>query len=161
MMGGLRSNDRCLYTKSAFEVHSFSSSSAQTTGDFDNWVPPTYANIAFLCDVSVRTVHKHLQHGFDRLNVENRSAAARAVRSICARHLARRRRLLFASSKLGSCILCDLPDCTNVEEIELRSAQWAPDGRGVAYISEQDHSNLWEQPLDGGPAHAVTHFADA
>ena len=71
------------------------------------------------------------------------------------------RRLLFASSKPGFSILCDLPDCTNVKELELKSSRWAPDGQGVAYINEQDHGNLWEQPLDGRPAHALTRFADA
>ena len=58
-------------------------------------------------------------------------------------------RLLFASGKPGISILCDLPDCTNTKELELKSSQWAPDGQGVAYINEEDHGNLWEQPLDG------------
>jgi Tol biopolymer transport system component len=70
-------------------------------------------------------------------------------------------RLLFASSKPGISILCDLPDCTNSKELELKSSQWAPDGKGVAYINEQDHGNLWEQPLDGSPPRALTHFQDA
>jgi serine/threonine protein kinase/Tol biopolymer transport system component len=72
------------------------------------------------------------------------------------------RRLLFASSKVGRFILCDLPDCTNSTELELQGArnapQWAPDGQGVAFINEQDRGNLWEQRLDGGPSHALTHF---
>jgi DNA-binding CsgD family transcriptional regulator len=40
------------------------------------------ADIAVLCGVSVRTVHKHLQHAFEKLNVENRMAAARKVRDV-------------------------------------------------------------------------------
>jgi len=70
-------------------------------------------------------------------------------------------RLLFASSKPGISILCDLPDCTSPKELELKSSQWAPDGKGVAYINDEDHGNLWEQPLDGRPARALTHFSDA
>jgi Tol biopolymer transport system component len=68
------------------------------------------------------------------------------------------RRLLIADGKPGVSILCDLPDCTNQKELELKSSKWAPDGRGVAYINDQDHGNLWEQPLDGGPPRALTHF---
>jgi Tol biopolymer transport system component len=71
------------------------------------------------------------------------------------------RRLLFASSKPGISILCDLPDCTNVKELELKSSRWAPDGQGVAYINEHNHGNLWEQPLDDRPPRALTHFAEA
>jgi Tol biopolymer transport system component len=70
-------------------------------------------------------------------------------------------RLLFASSKTGISILCDLPDCSNTKELELKSSRWAPDGQGVAYINEQDHGNLWEQPLDGRAPRALTHFPDA
>jgi DNA-binding NarL/FixJ family response regulator len=46
------------------------------------WVECGMANadIAVLCEVSVRTIHKHLQHIFDKLNVENRMAAVRRVR---------------------------------------------------------------------------------
>jgi Tol biopolymer transport system component len=68
------------------------------------------------------------------------------------------RRLLIAGGKPSVSILCDLPDCTNVTELELKSPKWAPDGRGVAYINDEDHGNLWEQPLDGGPPRALTHF---
>jgi serine/threonine protein kinase/Tol biopolymer transport system component len=71
------------------------------------------------------------------------------------------RRLLFVSSKLGICTLCDLPDCTNANQLELRSWRWAPDSQGVAYINPQDGRNLWEQPLDGSPPRALTHFPDA
>ena len=60
------------------------------------------------------------------------------------------RRLLF-TSKPGFAILCELPDCTNVKELELKSPRWAPDGQGVAYINEADYGNLWEQPLGWRP----------
>jgi Tol biopolymer transport system component len=71
------------------------------------------------------------------------------------------RRVLFVSSKPTICTLCDLPDCTNVKQLALKSWRWAPDSQGVAYINQQDGRNLWEQPLDGGPPHALTHFPDA
>jgi Tol biopolymer transport system component len=53
-----------------------------------------------------------------------------------------------------------MPACTNTKELELKNWQWAPDGQGVAYVNEQDRRNLWEQPLDGSPARALTRFAD-
>jgi Tol biopolymer transport system component len=71
------------------------------------------------------------------------------------------KRALFQSDKPGIYILCELPDCTNPRELELRSLQWNPDSTGVVYINEQDHKNLWKQPLDGGPPTPLTHFADA
>jgi DNA-binding CsgD family transcriptional regulator len=42
------------------------------------------ADIAVLCGLSVRTVHKHLEHVFEKLNVENRVAAVRKVRDLLA-----------------------------------------------------------------------------
>ena len=41
------------------------------------WVNQGMANadIAVLCGISVRTVHKHLERAFRKLNVENRVAA--------------------------------------------------------------------------------------
>lgn len=70
-------------------------------------------------------------------------------------------RLLFESDKRGFVVSCDLPDCTNEKELQLRSWRWAPDGKGAAFANEDDHKNLWEQPLDGGPIRALTHFDDA
>ena len=40
------------------------------------------ADIAVLCAISVRTVHKHLEHVFDKLNVENPMAAVRNAREL-------------------------------------------------------------------------------
>jgi hypothetical protein len=71
------------------------------------------------------------------------------------------RRILFQSETPGTRTLCDLPDCTNARLLELRSGQWTPDSQGVAYINDQDHRNLWKQPLDGGPPQPLTRFADA
>jgi Tol biopolymer transport system component len=40
-----------------------------------------------------------------------------------------------------------------------RIIRWIPDGRALTYIEDRDGvSNLWMQPLDGGPARPVTHF---
>jgi hypothetical protein len=68
------------------------------------------------------------------------------------------RRLLFASGKPGVQMLCDLPACTNMREVFVKSARWAPDGKGVVCVDEEDHANLWEQPLDGGPSYPLTRF---
>jgi DNA-binding CsgD family transcriptional regulator len=48
------------------------------------WVEDGMANadIALLVGVSVRTVDKHLQHAFAKLNVENRTAAVRKLREL-------------------------------------------------------------------------------
>ena len=41
-----------------------------------------------------------------------------------------------------------------------RYLAWAPGGRGITFIHHGgDADNIWEQPLDGGPATPVTHFA--
>jgi DNA-binding CsgD family transcriptional regulator len=42
------------------------------------------ADIAVLCGISVRTVQKHLEHVFRKLNVENRAAAVRKLRDFVA-----------------------------------------------------------------------------
>ena len=41
----------------------------------------TNSEIAILCDISGRTVHKHLEHIFQKLGVETRTAAAQQVLS--------------------------------------------------------------------------------
>ena len=39
---------------------------------------------------------------------------------------------------------------------------WAPEGRGLTYVSTLGGSaNLWQQPLDGGQPHQLTDFKDA
>jgi Tol biopolymer transport system component/C-terminal processing protease CtpA/Prc len=38
---------------------------------------------------------------------------------------------------------------------------WAPDGRGVYYVSDRDgYENLWYQPLEGAAPQQITHFTD-
>ena len=38
--------------------------------------------------------------------------------------------------------------------------QWTPDGRSLAYLSQDTPSNIWVQPLDGGPPRQMTRFQD-
>jgi serine/threonine protein kinase/Tol biopolymer transport system component len=66
------------------------------------------------------------------------------------------RRVLFGADKPGIVVLCDLPDCANPKDLLLRSAYWAPDGAGVAYV--QDSTTIMEQPLDGGPPRRIAHL---
>ncbi|HET6978688.1 MAG TPA: protein kinase [Pyrinomonadaceae bacterium] len=40
--------------------------------------------------------------------------------------------------------------------------RWTTDGSGLAYVSRADGtSNVWLQPLEGGPPHQLTYFKDA
>ena len=39
--------------------------------------------------------------------------------------------------------------------------QWTPDGQGINFVALHDNvSNIWRQPLDGGPPVQVTNFTD-
>ena len=41
-------------------------------------------------------------------------------------------------------------------------AQWSPDGKSILYqVSINNVTNLWSQPLSGGPPQQVTHFKDS
>jgi hypothetical protein len=76
-------------------------------------------------------------------------------------------RLLFVAyeNDIERIVVCDLPRCTNREELPLPAnfrfpwMRWTPDGREVAYI-ERRGMNIWSLPLDGKPAHQITHFPD-
>ena len=49
----------------------------------------------------------------------------------------------------------DLPQTVAVDN----SPQWTPDGRGITFIDwSADRSNLWLQPIDGGPAKQLTDY---
>ena len=66
-------------------------------------------------------------------------------------------RVLFNTTDTpGVVVLCDLPDCTNPKDLPLRSAFWAPDGAGVAYV--ENGTTIMEQPLDGGPPRRLAHL---
>ena len=78
--------------------------------------------------------------------------------------------VLFAGATPSTVVRCDLPDCTNVKEFQLRSSVrapdgqgsvWAPDGQGVAYINEDDGGNIWEQPFDGRVHRPLTKIENA
>jgi Tol biopolymer transport system component len=58
------------------------------------------------------------------------------------------KRLLFGTDQPGVVVLCELPACSNPQNLRLRSVQWAPDGAGVAYV--EGTTTIMEQPLDGG-----------
>jgi Tol biopolymer transport system component len=73
------------------------------------------------------------------------------------------RRLLFGAAVVDGRpvnILCDLPDCTNPQDLPVRSGSWASDGRGVAYVDRADPKNIWVQPLNGGAPHQLTKFTE-
>jgi Tol biopolymer transport system component len=39
--------------------------------------------------------------------------------------------------------------------------RWSPDGKALLHNAQSnDRSNIWLQPIDGGPARELTHFAD-
>jgi serine/threonine protein kinase/Tol biopolymer transport system component len=51
--------------------------------------------------------------------------------------------------------LFDLPQTAN----RVESVRWTPDGRGVTYINTRGIvSNIWLQPIDGGPPKQLTDF---
>ena len=66
------------------------------------------------------------------------------------------RRVLFETDKPGVVALCDLTDCANPKKLSLRSAFWAPDGAGVAYVEHA--TTIMEQPLNGNPPRQLAHL---
>jgi Tol biopolymer transport system component len=49
----------------------------------------------------------------------------------------------------------DVPQTVSVDS----SPQWTPDGRGITFVdAPADRSNLWLQPIDGGPPKQLTDF---
>jgi Tol biopolymer transport system component len=41
------------------------------------------------------------------------------------------------------------------------SVRWAPDGEALTYVvTKAGVSNIWSQPLKGGPPQQLTHFTD-
>ena len=79
-------------------------------------------------------------------------------------------RLAFVSSESQNqfvVMVCDLPACTNRQRLPpptnfslgSTSMRWTPDGRSIAYV-DTNGSNIWSQPLDGGPTRQITHFSD-
>jgi serine/threonine protein kinase/Tol biopolymer transport system component len=72
--------------------------------------------------------------------------------------------VLFGSDS-GMVVVCRLPDCTESRELSIpfgvgAMPQWMADGKGLSYINPADQRNIWVQPLDGTPPHALTHLED-
>jgi serine/threonine protein kinase len=60
-------------------------------------------------------------------------------------------------------IVCDLPACTNrrsLPAVPPGRLRWTPDGSAIAFVNSAAPSNVWLQPLDGGPARQLTRFND-
>lgn len=53
--------------------------------------------------------------------------------------------------------VCDLATCASKRTFSLGSV-WTPDSQGLAYVDPRTRSDLWVQPLDGGPPRQLTHF---
>ena len=80
-------------------------------------------------------------------------------------------RLAFVSSESQNqfvFVVCDLPACTNRQRLPpptnfsttgSSAMRWTPDGQSIAYV-DTTGSNIWSQPLDGGPPQQITHFSD-
>ena len=48
---------------------------------------------------------------------------------------------------------------SHFDSLSYRGFHWSPDGKGLVYINTLGGiSNLWRQPLDGGPAKQITDF---
>jgi dipeptidyl aminopeptidase/acylaminoacyl peptidase len=75
------------------------------------------------------------------------------------------RRVLAATDKPQTLLVCDLPDCTNPTDVRINgtsnTARWSLNGHGIASVNPTEHRNIWVQPLDPAPAYPVTHYEDA
>ena len=64
--------------------------------------------------------------------------------------------------RIGVISLADGAFFTSVEippTVISRFMRWTPDGKALAYIADEGEvSNIWMQPLDGGPAKKLTNF---
>ena len=56
------------------------------------------------------------------------------------------------------CAIC--PTASTTAQLASISSGSSPDERGLAYIPPNDPNNIWVQPLGGGTARQITHFAD-
>jgi Tol biopolymer transport system component len=73
------------------------------------------------------------------------------------------RRIAFASFddvKRPTIAVCDLANCSSRQMFPaVDTWHWMPDNKSFAYVDPRSRSDLWSQPLDGGAARQVTHFA--
>jgi hypothetical protein len=59
--------------------------------------------------------------------------------------------------------ICDFPAGTAQKvlgPIAGTRLRWTPDGKGIAYVEGTTATDIWVQPIDGSPPHALTHLAD-
>jgi eukaryotic-like serine/threonine-protein kinase len=77
------------------------------------------------------------------------------------------RRLVFYTSDPENrfkLVVCDLPTCANRISLDpplnyaYGTLRFTPDGQAIAYFSG---SNIWSQPIKGGPLRQITHFDDS
>jgi Tol biopolymer transport system component len=56
--------------------------------------------------------------------------------------------------------VCDLETCSSPKTFPLlgQIGRWMPDNRALAYVDPRTQSDIWVQPLDGGPPRQLTHF---
>jgi serine/threonine protein kinase/Tol biopolymer transport system component len=57
--------------------------------------------------------------------------------------------------------VCPIAGCEEERLFPARVSivRWTPDNQGIAYINPTDRTNLWVQPVDGGPPFQKTHWA--
>jgi Tol biopolymer transport system component len=51
------------------------------------------------------------------------------------------------------------PPARHLPSLPGAGLEWTPDGQALAY-RDATLTNIWVQPIDGGPPHALTHFTD-
>jgi Tol biopolymer transport system component len=67
----------------------------------------------------------------------------------------------FDGQNRQATIVCDLATCNSRRTLPpLTSPRWMADGRSIAYVDTQTATNIWVQPVDGGPPRQFTHFAN-
>jgi Tol biopolymer transport system component len=55
--------------------------------------------------------------------------------------------------------VCDLATCASRRILPIPgTVEWTPDSRGLAYLEPRLGSDIFVQPIDGGPPRQLTHF---
>jgi len=61
-------------------------------------------------------------------------------------------------------VVCDFPRCSHARNVAVPQwgpLSWTPDDRGIAFtFRDAGGTNVWVQPLDGGPRRQITQFAE-
>jgi WD40 repeat protein len=66
----------------------------------------------------------------------------------------------FDDQKRPATTVCDVDACTAKQTFPITALEWAPDGRGLAYLDARASADVWIQPIDGAPASQLTHFPE-